>query len=482
MKKIYFIAILLFPVSLFADTVVFDKIFGGRENDFASSIQQTRDGGYIVAGQTDSFGNGSSLYPDMWVIKLDTIGNTEWEKTFGEREKGDGAFSVQQTADEGYIVAGTTSSYREGYPSMWIIKLETTGDTVWTKMYEGAVVSSARSVQQTIDGGYIVAGKGEENILKVDRHGNREWGTHFGWILYSVKQTTNGGYIAVGDSIYHQLEWNYIPSLSINKLDENGDTEWRNPFGDDFIGRANSIQQTTDGGYILAGDSVDFRSEFEYSHYLMVMKLDENGNTEWKYFGGEYSGAQSIQQTEDDGYIVAGNTTDAGHGLDVLIMKLDENGNEQWMKIYGSSGGWEYASSIQQTSDGGYIVAGQTDSYGSGLYDMWILKLDENGNGPGPDGISDSNQYHCKGFSLSQNYPNPFNPETEIAFTLPEASPVTVTVYNILGQVVMEQIKGNMKAGYHTVTWNASGMNSGVYFYRLQASEFTATRRMVLVK
>ncbi len=482
MKKIYYIIILILPLLTFADTAVFNKTFGGSENDYANSIQETKDGGYIVAGQTDSFGNGSSRNPDMWIIKLDKMGNIEWDKTFGKLEKGDGAYSVQQTVDEGYIVAGTTSSYGKGYPSIWIIKLEPNGDSLWTKIYEGAIVSSARSIQQTTDGGYIVVGEGEENILKLDSNGNKEWGKHFGWRFHSVEQTTDGGYIVAGDSIYKQLEWDRIYSLSIIKLDANGNKEWSNPLGDDFLGSAHSIQQTADGGYIVAGDSVDFRSEFEYSHYLMVMKLDENGNKEWNYFGGEYSSAQSIRQTEDNGYIIAGDTTDNGHYLDFLIIKLDENGNENWIRIYGTSVGWEYASAVQQTSDSGYVVAGQTDSYGTGRYDIWILKLDENGNGPGPDGIPDPDNNYFKEFSLSQNTPNPFNQSTTIRFHLPKPDFATLTVYDILGREIEMIVSGQHPAGEFRVEWTAKDLSSGIYFYRLQAGQFIQTKKLVLQK
>jgi hypothetical protein len=487
MNNCHLFAILFYPLSLFADTVVFEKTFGGSGNDFAYSIQQTTDGGYVLAGQTDSFGNGSSSKPDMWIMKIDQMGDKEWERTFGELDNGDGALCVRQTADEGFIVVGTTSSYGKGYPSIWIIKLDSNGDSLWTKIYEGAIVSSAYSVRQTIDGGFIVSGKGEENILKLDENGNKEWGRHYGWIYYSVEQTADGGYIAAGDSIDRQLEWNYIPSISMIKLDGNGNKEWSNPLGNGFLGKINTVQQTAEGGYVIAGDSIDFRSSFEYSHYAMIVKLDENGNREWKYFGDEHSSAQSIQQTADGGYAIAGNATDDGYGLDFIIFKLDENGNEEWMKMYGSSGGWEYASSIQQTSDGGYIVAGQTDSYGAGLYDMWILKLDAEGNGPDPAGIFEIENDSHDGFLLSDCYPNPFNPVTTIEYQLPHDAFVALRIFAVTGELVKTIIEEKQMAGYHHIQWNGrdedgNSVAGGLYFYHLKAGGFSLSKKMVLVR
>lgn len=487
MRKRHFFLIFLFPLSMFADTVVFEKTFGGSGNDFAYSIQQTTDGGYVVAGQIESFGNGSSSNPDMWVIKIDQMGNMEWDKTFGCLEKGDGAFCIRQTTDEGFVVVGTTSSFGEGYPSIWIIKLDSNGDSLWTRIFEGAIVSSAYSVRQTIDGGFVVSGKGEENILKLDENGNREWGKHFGWIFYSVEQTTDGGYVAAGDSIFQQLEWSYIPSVSIIKCDGNGNKEWGNPLGDGFLGRINAVQQTAEGGYIIAGDSIDFQSAFEYSRYAMVFKLDENGNREWKYFGDEHSSAQSIQQTADGGYVFAGNATDAGYGLDFVITKLDENGNKNWNKMYGSIGGWEYASSVQQTSDGGYVVAGQTDSYGAGRYDMWILKLDADGNGPDPVGIFEVEKDSHDGFLLSDCHPNPFNPVTTIEYQLPHDTFVTLKIYTVLGGLVKTMIEEKQSTGHHAIQWNGrdeygDSVAGGLYFYHFKAGDFSQSRKMVLVR
>lgn len=472
------LAALLFPCFFNTDTVVFTKTFGGGGNDFVFSIQQAKDGGYIVAGQTESFGNGSPFNPDIWIVKLDSMGKMEWDKTFGEAGKGDGALSVCLSADGGYVAAGTTSSYGEGYPSIWIKKLDKQGDTLWTRIYQGRIVSTAWSIGPTNDGGYIVAGRGEENILKLDQEGNREWGKQFSRVFYSVAQTADSGYIAAGDSIFRQLEWNYIPSVSIIKLDKKGNLEWKNPLGNDFPGRANCIQPTSDGGYIVAGDSIGFNSESVYSTHFMVIKLDGKGNREWNYFGGRYSDAQFIRQTADGGYIVAGNANDEVNGLDLTLLKLDKNGKEEWIRKFGSTR-WEYASAVEQTDDGGYIVSGQTESYGEGSYDMWILKLDKNGDGPGAAGIPDNGVNGC---SLSQNHPNPFSRTTTFTFSLPESSLVTLSVYSIAGEKMQTITSRQFPAGESRIEWTPENLPGGIYFYRLQAGTNVESRMLILLK
>jgi hypothetical protein len=480
MKIILFIVLLFIPHSIFADTIVFSKTFGGTQNDYAHSIQQTADGGYIVCGQTDSYGNGSNLYPDMWIIKLDKTGSKEWDKTFGG-DKSDIANCVRQTSDMGYIVAGTTSSFGKGYPSIWIIKLNAKGDSLWSRIFEGNIVSSAQSIRQTTDGGYIIAGLGKENILKLDKNGNKEWGKHFSRIFYSVEQTKDGGYIAAGDSIYQQLEWDYIPSLSVIKLDRVGNKEWSNPLGNNFRGRAYSIEQTTDGGYIFSGDSIAIKSEYNHSHYSLATKLDKDGNIKWKYYGRENSIAQSIRQTADEGYIAAGNTIDNDYGLNFLIVLLDIGGKEKWIKSYGNNTQWEYASSIQQTSDGGYVVAGQTESSGAGRYDVWILKLDNNGNQE-PTGIFDPGYVDPYGLSLSQNYPNPFSKSTTITFNLPEPGFIVLTVFDIYGKEMETIFKGHLPRGESRVEWTPDNLPDGIYYYRLQLGMYIKTKSMILMR
>lgn len=454
------------------------KTFGGVENDFAHSVLQTSDGGYIISGQTDSFGGASSGKADMWIIKLDQTGKIEWNKTYGGAQ-GEAGFFIQQTSGEGYVIAGTTASLGKGYPSMWIVRLDNMGDTIWTRLYEGNMVSSAQSITQTSDGGYIVAGKGDENILKLNMEGKKEWGRRYGWIFYSVDLTADGGFILGGDSIYQQMEWDYIPSLSLVKLGRDGRMEWNNPFRDRLLGRAYSVRQTKDGGYIVAGDSIDLKSGYDHSHYLLVFKLDKDGEREWTYYGSEYSGAQSVRQTADEGFIVSGNTTDTGHGLDVLLIRFDNKGKKVWSKTFGKSDGWEYAADALQTSDKGYIVAGQADSYGAGRYDWWVLKLDENGNGSGPTGIPGM---YKKGLSLFQNYPNPFNKSTTIGFYLSEPGFVTLKIYNLAGKELDVLYNNWMPAGQFTAEWTPGDLPSGIYFYQLKEGKHAKTKSLVVQK
>jgi len=361
--------------------VSWQKAFGGEDSDGANSVQQTTDGGYIVAGWTSSFGSGGQ---DVYILKLNSKGEVEWQKTFGGKDN-DEAKSIQQTADGGYIVAGGTSSFGSGWQDVYILKLNSKGEVEWQKTFGGEEDDEANSIQQTADGGYIVAGgtssfgSGWQDvyILKLNSKGEVEWQKTFGGGdsdgANSVQQTTDGGYIVAGwtesfgsgDDVY------------ILKLNSRGDLEWQKTFGGKYSDEANSIQQTADGGYIVAGGTSSFGSG---GTDVCILKLNSKGQLEWQktFGGGDSDEANSIQQTTDGGYIVVGWTNSLGSGgYDVYILKLNSKGEAEWQK---TSGGKDYdeANSIQQTTDGGYIVVGWTKSFGSGG-DICLLKLDSKG-------------------------------------------------------------------------------------------------------
>ena len=387
---------------------------GGSGNDYAYSIQQTTDGGYIVAGYSSSNDGdvtGNNGYSDFWIVKLDAIGNITWQKSLGG-SGGDYAYSIQQTTDGGYIVAGSSIvTSPSGNSDFWIVKLDAIGNITWQKSLGGSNDADAVSIQQTTDGGYIVAGayvadnfNFDSWIVKLDAIGNITWQKSLGGSYddraSSIQQTTDGGYIVAGYSSSNDGDVtgnNGNKDYWIVKLDATGNITWQKSLGGSGGDDASSIQQTTDGGYIVSGYSESIDGDVTGNNGNVdywIVKLDATGNITWqKSLGGSYDDvAYSIQQTTDGGYIVAGlsasddgDVTGNNGGVDSWIVKLDATGNITWQKSLGGSE-WDRATSIQQTTDGGYIVAGFSESIdgdvtgNNGNKDYWIVKLSNDGS------------------------------------------------------------------------------------------------------
>jgi predicted secreted protein len=360
-----------------------EKTFGGSGDDEGFSVQQTKDGGYILLGETGSFGAGGA---DFWLIKTDARGNKEWEKTFGGSED-DGAgwlnrgLSVQQTKDGGYILLGTTSSFGAGDADFWLIKTDARGNKEWERTFGGSSWDRGYSVQQTKDGGYILlgetgsfgAGPSDFWLIKTDARGKKQWDkTLGGWeddYGLSVQQTKDGGYILLGWTGSFGEAYDFL----LIKTDAQGDKEWEKTFGGSQLDQGYSVQQTSDGGYILLGETYSFGAG--YADFWLI-KTDAWGNKQWeRTFGGRgWDWGYSVQQTKDGGYILLGDTGSFGAGGgDFWLIKTDAQGNKQWDKTFGGSGD-DVGLSVQQTSDGGYILLGYTYSFGAGDADFWLIK------------------------------------------------------------------------------------------------------------
>jgi hypothetical protein len=373
----------LFTQSAYA--ITFAKTYGGTDEDVARFVQQTSDGGYIVAGNTWSFGAGSS---DIFLIKTDAYGNLQWAKTYGGTDH-DFAYSVQQTSDGGYIVAGHIGVLFGDYMDILLIKTDAYGNVIWAKTYGGANYDYAYSVQQTSDGGYIVAGGTwsfgagifDIFLIKTDENGNIQWAKTYGGTRedygFSVQQTSDGGYILAGHTVsFGAGNWD----IFIIKTDANGNVQWAKTYGGTSDDLVRFVRQTSDGGYIMVGETYSFGEGYSD---IFLIKTDANGNVQWaKTYGGtDYDLAFSVEQTSDGGYIAAGHTryVDIISSYYVFLVKTDANGNLSWAKTYGG-GISDGTFSFQRTSDNGYIVAGWTYSFGAGRSDIFLIKTDATGS------------------------------------------------------------------------------------------------------
>lgn len=358
----------------------FQKTLSEAGSDNPKSVKQTADGGYIITGYS-LFGGGIA---EAYLIKLDNNGDLQWAKIYGDGTGGslnDYGNSVQQTADGGYIVAGY-SYLGAGARDVFVFKTDSAGTLQWAKTFGGSGDEWGESVQENSDGTYIVAGytssfPGPEAnfyLLKLNTNGSLIWSKTYGGAAgyercYSVKQTSDDGYILFGSTVasgFGAGGYDYY----IVKTDSIGDTLWSKTYGGGQSDFGKFVQATNDGGYILSGFTSDASGMGGYD--LGVVKILSNGNLEWaKLFGGTGGdNSYSVQQTNDDGYIIGGTTFSFGTN-DTYLVKTDSSGNMQWSKNYIDNG---TENELQITTDGGYIVIANASA------DFHFIKTDAVGN------------------------------------------------------------------------------------------------------
>ncbi|WP_266204836.1 T9SS type A sorting domain-containing protein [Pontibacter kalidii] len=390
-------------------------------------MDTTADGGYILGGTSlsgESADKSDTLRgdTDYWIVKVDSTGAKEWDKTFGGSDR-DEFSSLEQTSDGGYILGGASLSESSGEKSedsrgefdYWVIKLDAQGNIEWEKTFGGESSDWLRDIIQTSDGGYLLGGtsssgvsgeksepsRGENDfwVIKLDADGNKEWDHTYGGdksdLLAQLQQTNDGGFILGGSSESGISGEKSEPSRGsqddfgmgydywIVKIDEEGNKEWDRTFGGLLADYLSDVIQTEDGGYLLGGSSgssigADKSEEFrggEFGDYWIV-KTDSNGNKEWDrtYGGTDSDELSSIQQTSDGGYVLGGvsesdasgeKSEDSKGSTDFWIVKTDAEGNIEWDKTIGGSSG-EGLSKIIEVNPGDYIIAGTSSSGVSG--------------------------------------------------------------------------------------------------------------------
>lgn len=422
MKNIPFSLLLFSTIPITAQpTIEWQRSYGGSKDEGAGFIHQTIDGGYIAIGSAKSSDGDILEVPgltDFWVIKSDSNGNIQWQKLLGGNSYDHGQY-IQQTTDGGYILAGSTRSNdgdvtgNHGDWDCWVLKLNNAGAIEWQRTLGGSQEDKTYSIKQTTDGGYIMAGYSASTdgdvtnnhgnfdywLVKLNYEGGIEWKKTYGGtaddVAYSIQLTSEGGFIVMG-STYSQdgdvTENHGDNDYWVVKINNTGEIEWQKTLGGSGADDGGLVIQTSDGGYLVGGTegSSDGQVVGDYLYTdFWIVKLDVNGEFQWqKPMGGnEIDLLASILETAPGKYLMCGVTYSMDGDVvandnypSIWLVEINESGEIQWQKTIGGTG-FEYPSNVELADDGGYVLLATTDSNDGdvsgnhGKYDMWVVKL-----------------------------------------------------------------------------------------------------------
>ncbi len=519
-----------FSFSQTAPGIEWQNTIGGSDDDYFNTVYQTSDGGYILGGYSWSNISGdktednldSLCIPycttDYWIVKTDGAGNIQWQNTIGGTNH-DLLSLVKQTVDGGYIIGGTSPSNISGDKTenshggndYWVVKIDGQGNIEWQNTIGGNGWDQLYSIQQTIDGGYILAGYSDSNIsgdktensngaedywiVKTDTLGNIQWQNTIGGnnedYLTSIHQTYDGGYFLGGSSNSNisgdkSEDSNGEYDYWIVKTDTLGNIQWQNTIGGSDTEWLYSIQQTTDAGYIIGGyslsDSTGDKLENSIGVYdYWLVKIDILGNIQWQNtIGGNNTDAlHSIQQTSDGGYIFGGwsnsdisgdKTENSNGGFDYWVVKTDVTGNIQWQNTIGGSYD-DLLNFIQQTFDSGYILGGYSVSNISGdktenclgNWDYWVIKL-------APDTITGIPNLQSSNSNL-QIFSNPFTTTLTLTNTIQKGE---LIIFDVTGTEILRT-----KTFSEETTIDTAHLTPGFYFINYREENRNVNKKVV---
>jgi hypothetical protein len=380
---------LVFPVHA-AST--WSQTYGGQSYDAVESLVRSSDGGYLLAGVWNS-----SFAEDAWLVKTDSSGNMQWNKTYGGAEQ-DAAFALAATSDGGYAIAGRTGSFGVGDSDFWLVKINGTGSTEWSGTYGGKDDDYASSLVATSDTGYALAGTwnyttyipggapfpvihGDFWLVKTGASGAMQWNKTYGGNgddgANALIVTSDVGFALLGHTRSFGAGFDDFWLL---KTDALGNVQWNKTYGGTLADIGISLVETSDGGYAIVGTTMSFGAG---GPDFWLIRTDGSGNLLWnKTYGGTGNDlASSVIATSDGGFALIGQTSSFGAGhSDIWLVKTDGLGNAQWNKTYGGASD-DVGISLTAASDGGYVIAGNTASFGF-AGDFWLMKTDEVGTIP----------------------------------------------------------------------------------------------------
>lgn len=356
---------------------VWSKTFGGQKADQIYWLGQTSDKGFIIAGETKSFGAGNS---DAWLIRLNKNGDTVWTKTYGSIDD-EFAEGVLQTKDGGFIFAGGTKSFDTGKTDVWIVRTNKFGDTLWTRTFGGTNDDWGEEIRQTSDGGFVIPGwttssRGDYDalLIKLDKNGNVEWSRIYGGTKMDAAKSViplSDGYIVAGVTKSFGAgdadAWIIRTTLS-------GDTVWTRTFGGPLYDMPFCIIQTSSKDFAFTGRTYSY-GHLDGNVWLQIVNSQGDSLLSKTYGGKDYEVATFIQQTSDKGFILSGISKSFGAGkFDAYIIKTNRLCDTLWTQAFGGVLD-DHSYTVKQVGRHEFIFVGATKSFGAGEFDGWIVRL-----------------------------------------------------------------------------------------------------------
>jgi len=470
-----------------APDTLWSRFYGDRPGwdgyDQLYGATPTYDGGFAMNGYSTT--SGDTIKGDQWVVKINSDGDTLWTATYGEFDRRDYGRDITETYDNCLAILGhgriasTSEDYR-----VRLFKADSLGNEIWVKNFYGIGSLNTQRIIETNDHGFAIAGYTDDKdvfLIRTDSLGDSLWSQTFGGvdddIAYDLCQTSDDGFMIVGTTESFGAG-SY--DIYVIKTLSDGTEDWSATFGTDSYEEGRAIAKTHDGHYMIAGSYVNLNTD------VYLIKIQENGDTLWTKSTGQSAANDNpigITATADHGFLVAGkNYNVINYHNDMYLLKIDANGDSLWSYSYITSTHDE-ARIAYQAADGNTYLFGTRAPTSSGEYrDYWAIAFDD---ALAVDDGEDETQ--PDGYSLSHNYPNPFNPSTTIEYNVVSRSDVTIDIYNIIGQKLSTLVNEIKPAGKYKITWDGLHQNgtqaaSGIYFYRFRAGEYEETHKMILIK
>lgn len=464
--SLYFFTICL---ACFSQTY-FQKTYPASLDQEGQDVFATPDGGYLIAGYT----NTSILYDcDVMVIKTDAFGNKAWSKTYGGN-KPDFPYHMLPTTDGNYFLVGYSQSYSGGGDmDILLIKIDPSGNQLWLKTYGGNGNDYARDITATADGNYMIVGSSNipsqphnANLIKIDPAGTVIWSKYYGGSANdygcAIKQCSDGGYIMLGQTYSYGVG---SGDAYLVKTDAAGDTLWTKTFGGSQNDEGVSLTVNSDNGFtFLVRDSSGAGKDID----VRIIRTSGTGNVMWnKVYGGTQKDTpKMVQKTSDGGYILAAISRSYGWiNPDMYILKCNSSGDTTWTRHYGGAN-HEHCYAVREQPDGSYIAVGKSASYGPDI-DAILLKI--NSNGTMTVGI-----HEYANNSPIIIYPNPNSGNLNLDLSNFKAKKVTVT--DILGiEVFSKEIENE-----NILTIQLENKKTGVYFVKSESETQSVINKIII--